>query len=242
MSKSLEDFKVEITQEKTDGQVVKIVDYKNYRATEAIVFGIVGFLVVIILKFAGPSIWNFRIDTIDEYIEFRKSIWWFAIAERVIWIKAITSYANKLNRNPLGWQFFAFFTPYLALIVIGLSKRNNNFFYEYMNAGDKLDFFNSLSYPEMFLLYNHLLSRANTSIFPYWWNEMISLNAILFADENSSLSTLQQYELMFGKNLIKVLLEKMPSNMRTREQLFAPLEKHRLLTKALYQPAKAPLQ
>lgn len=240
MSKTLEDYKIEVGIAKVNGQETQIVDYKNYRATEAIFFGILGFIVILILKFAGPSIWHIKIDTVDDYIEFRKTIWWFAIAERVIWIGAITSYANKLNRNPLGWQFFAFFTPYLALIVIGLTKRKNNFFYEYKTSADKIDFFNSLSYPDKLRLYNHLLKRANTAISPHWWDDIANLNTILFADESSALSTLQQYETMFKKNLIKVLQENMPSDMGSREKLFAPIEEIGLVHKAVYQSDKLP--
>jgi hypothetical protein len=207
----------------------------NYSASGAVSMGVLGMLLSLTLKYLGPNNWSFDFANYSFDTEYLKVIWWFSLLERVFCIVMVTNYANKLNRNPIGWQIFSFFTPYISLIAIGLSSRKNNFFYEYKTSDNRTDFFRSLSTTDKLILYNHILNRADTSISPHWWNEIAKMNNILFANKRSALSTLRLYEQTFNKNLIKVLKKNMPSSLELRESLFESLEKLGLVDYTDYQ-------
>lgn len=169
-------------------------------------------------------IFGIKLDSVQDYIELRKSLIWFTLIERIIWVYVIMLFANKLNRQPLGWEIFAFLVPYLALIVIGLTPKVDNNFYEYKNSANKEQFFSSLSLTDKLKLYKHILYRAKLSFAPHWFDKIIKFHAELFADEKISLETLQQYEKTYNKNLLAVIKSNLPSSSLTRQEYLKSLE------------------
>jgi len=230
--KTLKDFKEEITP-KTAKQKENEFLKSNYRAADAIYLGIICIIINIIVILASKfNLLEIRMNSFDDYINFRVKIVLFSLLERVFWVFIIAKFADKVNRQPLPWQIFAFFFPYLALIIIGLTKKKATFFYEYKKADDKLHFFESLVLTDKLKLYNHILIRARVS--PFWLDRLAAFNELLFADEQTSLETLNTYEELFSRNLLKEFKSNMPLNKEDRIQFFKPLVKIGLIEESYY--------
>lgn len=231
MSKTLQDYKQE-TVPKTEVQLIQEFKTKKYRAIDALYIGLAFIVLFFILQLTDTNLFGIKINSLDDYIEFRKNLIWVTLVERVFWVFGITYFANRINRIPLPWQIFAFFTPYLALIVIGLTPKIDNNFYEYKSSIDKEDFFKSMSLTEKLNLYQHLLTRTNFT--PYWYDKIPLLSSILFADETTALETLKEYERLYNKNLLTELKAKMPDSQNDRQNFFKAVEDLGLVDESFY--------
>lgn len=215
-NKTLLDYKLEITPETENKQKN---DFRKVHTNEALYIGIICFIFSIIIIIANQYAFSIQLLL-------------FSILGRILAIVAITYYSNKLNRIPLPWQIFALFMPCFSLIAIGLSKKNDNNFYDFKNAANKEDFFKSLTNTDKLKLYKHILTRA--SISPYWLDTISSFNVILFENESSALLALQEYENLYKKNLLLELKEKMPTSLHDKELFFKPLVNVGLINSSFY--------
>lgn len=221
MEKTLQDYKQEL-EPKSKEQLSLEFKSKRYRAINAFYIGMSIVVLVVVLRLTGVSILGTSINSLDEYIELRKNLIWFTIFERIFWVYLITQFANKLNIQPLGWQIFAFVTPILSLIVIGLTPKVDNNFYEYKTASDRKQYFTTLTLTEKLNLYRHILSRAKIS--PHWYDHLSNFNLELFADAETSLETLKHHEKIFGKNMLKIIKSNLPSENNSRQEFVKTLE------------------
>ena len=220
MEKTLQDYKQEL-EPKSEEQLSLEFKSRRFRAINAFYIGatIVGLLVIV--RVSGISIFRTSINNLDDYIELRKSLIWFTILERIFWVYLITGFANKLNRQPLGWQIFAFLTPILSLIVVGLTPKIDNNFYEYKTASNRSLYFSSLTLTEKLNLYMHILKRAKIS--PHWFEDLKNFNLELFADAETSLETLKHYEKIFGENMLTIIKSTLPAENNSRQEFVKTL-------------------
>lgn len=221
MAKSLHDYKQEIAP-KTTEETIEEFKVQKYRAIDALYIGIFLSILWMFLIFSSNAIFKIKSESTDDYIEAQKSFIWILIIVRCIVCLIIISFANKLNRNPLGWIIFGFFTPLLALITIGLTKKNDNNFYEFQNSINKEDFFSSLSLTEKLKLYKHIFERSKIS--PKWFSELSNLNTVIFANEQTSLETLNEYDKIYGKNFLIELQSNLPGSLSDRHEYLKSLE------------------
>ncbi len=86
---------------------------------DATFFGVILLVVPIIVKLTG-------VVTFETEESYNQTIIYFAIGSLVIRIAAtvwVVNIASRQNRNSMGWGWFAFFLPSIALIIIGQLKK-----------------------------------------------------------------------------------------------------------------------
>ncbi len=102
--------KVKVKQEPTSKGNTKF-DPTYKKETEATVFGFILLIIPIILNLTGAI-------TLE-----RTTLAVVALILRIIVTIVVINIATRQNRNSIGWGWFAFFFPSIALIIIGLLKK-----------------------------------------------------------------------------------------------------------------------
>ena len=223
MAKSLQDYRAE-NSPKTKEIIQEETMQKKYRAIDAFYMGIIMIVLFISLRFISVDVFGRKIETFSDYIKLREQFIWASLIERGVWAYVMISFANKLNKQPLGWVIFAFLIPYLALIIIGLSPKVDNNFYEYESSRDKEKFFSSLSLADKLKLYKYVLIRAKLSANPQWFLTIKKLNSELFPDEQKALEALQCYEEVYNTNFLTLIKSHLPSNLSARADFLKTIE------------------
>jgi RNA polymerase subunit RPABC4/transcription elongation factor Spt4 len=80
-------------------------------------------IIGIITGFANSMILNYARQSTDNTLI--AIFWIFLVVWCFIAILMVVNIAKKQNRNTFYWGVFAFFLPYLAMIIIGLLKKLN---------------------------------------------------------------------------------------------------------------------
>jgi hypothetical protein len=233
MEKTLNDYKQEIAP-KTETQKVEEFQNRNYRSFEACIMGFIGIFIISFITLNSENIFGIRINSIDDFLMFRITFWWFSLVERIFWVIVITYFANRLNRIPIIWQIFTFISPYLTLIIIGLTKKKDNYFYEFQSSKNKEFFFKTLDLSSKLKLYDHILNKNRFALNYHWFKTISMFNIDLFEDEQKALMTLQEYEKLFKNNMLTVLKSNMPHFKDDKEEVFYPLVKIGLIDKNYY--------
>lgn len=97
-------------------------DLTYEKELDAILVGVIAFIAFIVLNWPGAITFETE-ETHRLVLVVLTLVSVFFRFVVIIWIKNI---AIRQNRQPVPWQFFAFFLPSLALIIIGTLKKKKN--------------------------------------------------------------------------------------------------------------------